>query len=192
MHLASRHFPMHRQNNLSISAWRPLLDSCGRSVNNVLPDLRDFLKVEIDFLEKHWPTCLPTGTCHADLFPDNVFFLNGKLSGLIDFYFACDDFLAYDLAICLNAWCFNNNGQIDQSRARLLINAYQKVRKLNNTELQAFPILARGGAMRFLLTRLFDWINSPTEALVKPKDPSEYFHILSYHKQFFKMSEYGF
>ncbi|MEE2932362.1 MAG: homoserine kinase [Pseudomonadota bacterium] len=191
MHIASLQFPMTRKNSLSLAAWRPLLYSCGQSIDQVQPGLRNFLEIELEYLHKNWPTYLPAGTCHADLFPDNVFFLRKKLSGLIDFYFACNDFLAYDLAICLNAWCFDEKGSIDLSRAHSLLTGYCSVRQLSVTELKAFPTLARGGAVRFLLTRLFDWINNPTDALVRPKNPSEYYYILSFHQKISEIAELG-
>jgi homoserine kinase type II len=149
------------------------------------------LNVELGRLESEWPTDLPTGVIHADMFPDNVFFLNEDVSGIIDFYFACTDILAYDLAICLNAWCFENDGSFNVTKARLLISSYQKVRPLSDKELASLPILARGSAMRFLLTRLYDWLNQLEGALVKPKDPMEYLKKLRFHQQVSGPSAYG-
>src|SRR5690606_22242220 len=114
---------------------------------------------EMRWLEQHWPHGLPQGVIHADLFPDNVFFMEGKLSGLIDFYFACNDALAYDVAVCLNAWCFESDGAYNITKGRALLSAYRAVRPLTAAEVVALPILARGAAFRFLLTRLYDWIN---------------------------------
>ena len=132
-------------------------------------------------LEADWPGDLPAGVIHADLFPDNVFFLGDRLSGIIDFYFACNDFLAYDLAICLNAWCFEGDGSFNVTKARLMLTAYGKARPVSAAEIDALPLLARGSALRFLLTRLYDWLNHPEGALVKPKDPLEYLHRLRFH-----------
>ncbi len=129
---------------------------------------------------------------HADLFPDNVLFLSEKLSGLIDFYFACNDTLAYDVAICLNAWCFESDHSFNVTKARAFLNAYTRERKLSVAEQEALPLLARGAAMRFLLTRLVDWLNVPPGALVKPKDPLEYVRKLRFHQSVTSMSDYGF
>ena len=131
---------------------------------------------------REWPHDLPTGVIHADLFPDNVFFREREVSGLIDFYFACTDFLAYDLAICLNAWCFEADGSLNVTKARLLLEGYRRARPLAAAELAALPLLARGSALRFLLTRLFDWLNQPAGALVRPKDPLEYLRKLRFHR----------
>jgi homoserine kinase type II len=129
---------------------------------------------------------------HADLFPDNVFFLADKLSGLIDFYFACTDTLAYDVAICLNAWCFESDHSYNVTKGRALLNAYAKVRKLSNEERACLPVLARGAATRFLLTRLVDWLAVPDGALVKPKDPLEYHRKLRFHRSVKSADDYGF
>jgi homoserine kinase type II len=128
-----------------------------------------------------WPQGLPTGHIHADLFPDNVFFLDGKLSGLIDFYFAATDVLAYDLAICLNAWCFEPDFSFNVTKARALLAAYGAIRPLSPAERSALPVLCQGAALRFLLTRLFDWLNTPDGALVTRKDPLEYLRRLRFH-----------
>lgn len=191
LHLAGADFSMSRENSLSLGAWRPLLAACGPDVDAVQPALRHMLETELDFLEANWPNGLETGICHADLFPDNVFFLQSELSGLIDFYFACNDFLAYDLAVCLNAWCFERDGSFNATKARLLLGNYRKVRPMPTDELAALPVLARGSAVRFLLTRLYDWINHPEGALVEPKDPLEYVRILSFHQQVDGPGEYG-
>lgn len=191
LHLAGADFEMSRPNNLSLAAWRPLLASCGPDVDEVQPGLRGLLERELDFLEGCWPSGLAAGICHADLFPDNVFFLQGELSGLIDFYFACNDFLAYDLAICLNAWCFERDGSFNATKARLLLGNYRKVRPMPAEELSVLPVLARGGAVRFLLTRLYDWINHTEGAFVQPKNPQEYVRILSFHQQVEGPGEYG-
>ena len=149
--------------------------ACGRAF------AREIAK-ELDALEKSWPRELPQGVIHADLFPDNVFFLGDKLSGLIDFYFACTDTLAYDVAICLNAWCFEPDHSYNVTKGRALLNAYGKVRALSEAERSALPVLARGAAMRFLLTRLVDWLAVPDGALVRPKDPLEYYRKLRFHQ----------
>jgi homoserine kinase type II len=182
MHLAGHDFPLVRKNPLSVEGWRPLFDLAAPRADSVQPGLRDFIARELDHLESCWPTDLPLGVIHADLFPDNVFFRDREVSGLIDFYFACSDFLAYDLAICLNAWCFEPDGSFNVTKARLLVRQYHAARPLDAAELAALPLLARGSALRFLLTRLYDWLNQTAGALVRPKDPMEYERKLAVHR----------
>lgn len=191
MHRMGADFEMVRENSLSVRSWRPLLESCGPQADSVKPGLYEFLDKEIGFLEENWPTDLPRGVVHADLFQDNVFFLGDELSGFIDFYFACTDMLAYDLAICLNAWCFESDGSFNITKARLMITAYEEVRDISDAELSALPVLARGAATRFLLTRLYDWLNHPEGAFVKPKDPMEYHRKLSFHQSVSSSTGYG-
>jgi homoserine kinase type II len=182
---------MSRHNNLSVEAWRPLFQSCADRADTVEPGLSSVLAKELDYLEAHWPRALPTGVCHADLFPDNVFFRHEKLSGIIDFYFACNDFLAYDVSICLNAWCFERDRSFNVTKAKLLLSAYRRARRFAPEETEALPLLARGNAMRFLLTRLYDWLHHPEGAFVRPKDPLEYLRILKFHQQVKSARAYG-
>lgn len=191
LHLAGGDFAMSRANALSVSGWRPLFDAAASRADELQPGLRAFLATELDHLEKAWPRDLPRGVIHADLFPDNVLFLGDKLSGLIDFYFACNDILAYDVAICLNAWCFEIDHSFNVTKARAFLNAYSKVRALSDTERAALPLLARGAALRFLLTRLVDWLNVPPGALVKPKDPLEYVRKLRFNQSVASIRDYG-
>ncbi len=191
LHLAGGDFAMTRANALSVAGWRPLFDMAAARADQVQPGLRDFLGAELDHLEAGWPQDLPRGIIHADLFPDNALFLGEKLSGLIDFYFACNDLLSYDVAICLNAWCFEIDHSFNVTKARAFLGAYEKVRKLSEGERQALPLLARGAAMRFLLTRLVDWLNVPPGALVKPKDPLEYVRKLRFHQSVKGVGDYG-
>jgi len=191
MHLAGADFGMDRANALNISGWRPLSGKCIGRANEVMPGLADLITDELSVLEASWPGNLPSGIIHADLFPDNVFFLGNELSGLIDFYFACTDTLAYDIAICLNAWCFETDLSFNITKARALLNGYSKVRPLSPDEYDALPILARGAALRFLLTRLFDWLSVPEGALVTPKDPVEYVKKLRFHQGVDTASAYG-
>jgi homoserine kinase type II len=191
MHLAGADFPMTRPNDLSVAGWRPLFEAAKPRADEVKPGLAAFIEAELATLEKDWPTDLPKGLIHADLFPDNVFFLSDRVSGLIDFYFACTDSLAYDLAICLNAWCFEPDGAFNATKARAMLNAYRKVRPLEAAELAALPLLARGAAMRFLLTRLYDWLNTPAGAFVKRKDPLEYYKKLRFHQGLAGPGAYG-
>lgn len=191
LHVAGDSYPVERPNALSVQAWRPLFDACAARADTVSPGLSNILTRELDHLESHWPEDLPTGVCHADLFPDNVFFIGGNLSGIIDFYFACTDFFAYDLAICLNAWCFERDNSFNITKARLMLSRYRTVRPFSDAEVQALPLLARGSALRFLLTRLYDWLHHPEGALVQPKDPLDYLAKLSFHQTVNGPEAYG-
>lgn len=191
LHLAAKDFPMRRANALAIADWRPLFDACKDRADEVRAGLAADLERELDTLEASWPTGLPDGVIHADLFPDNVFFLDNRLSGLIDFYFACNDFLCYDVAICLNAWCFETDGSFNVTKARVMLQAYREVREITESEYYTLPILARGSAMRFLLTRLYDWLNHPEGAFVQPKDPLEYYAKMRFHRAIIGPSAYG-
>jgi homoserine kinase type II len=188
LHLAGRDFALKRPNALSVTGWRPLFAAARHHVDELLA--RE-LQGELDFLEKSWPMGLPSGVIHADLFNDNVLFLNEKLSGLIDFYFACNDAFAYDVAICLNAWCFEADKSFNATKARVLLQSYEKVRALDRAERDALPLLARGAALRFLLTRLYDWVHTPADALVKRKDPQEYLDRLRFHRASRSIADYG-
>lgn len=191
LHLAGRDFAMTRRNALSVGGWRPLFEQAAPRADSVQFGLREFLSAELDHLDAHWPRGLPEGIIHADLFPDNALFLADRLSGLIDFYFACNDVLAYDVAICLNAWCFEADQSFNVTKAGALLNAYQKERTLSQAERDALPLLARGAALRFLLTRLVDLLNVPPGALVRPKDPLEYVRKLRFHQSVRTLTDYG-
>jgi homoserine kinase type II len=192
MHLAGRDFQMSRANALSVSGWRPLFEQAASRADEVQHGLCGFLAAELDYLESGvWPKALPQGVIHADLFPDNVFFLGEKVSGLIDFTFACNDALAYDVAICLNAWCFESDCSFNVTKARAFLGAYRRERELTEAEQQALPVLARGAALRFLLTRLVDFLNVPAGALVRPKDPLEYVRKLRFQQGVASMRDYG-
>jgi len=191
MHVAGLDYSERRENALSVAGWRTLFDQLEARADEVEPGLARELAGELDELAARWPRDLPEGVIHADLFPDNVFFDGDELSGLIDFYFACNDFLAYDLAVCLNAWCFEPDTSFNITKARLMINAYRKVRSCSVAELNALPLLARGAALRFLLTRLYDWLNQVDGAMVKPKDPIEYLKKLRFHRGLEGPGAYG-
>jgi homoserine kinase type II len=191
LHIAGLDFGQSRANALSIDGWRALYAHCSARANEVQPDLAPFLAAELEYLEQAWPRQLPQGIIHADLFPDNVFFLGNRLSGLIDFYFACTDALAYDIAICLNAWCFESDHSYNVTKGRSLLQAYAQVRPLADEERDALPLLARGAALRFLLTRLVDWFDVPPGALVRPKDPFEYYRKLRFHQAIAGVRDYG-
>ncbi|BBE72233.1 homoserine kinase [Oharaeibacter diazotrophicus] len=191
LHDAGADFAIPRANALTVGDWRPLFELSKPRADEVLPGLAAEIEAELDHLEAHWPRDLPRGVIHADLFCDNVFFLGGQLSGLIDFYFACNDFLAYDLAICLNAWCFEPDHAFNATKGRAMLSGYLAKRPLSEAETAALPLLARGSAMRFLLTRLYDWLTTPEGALVKKKDPLEYLRKLRFHRGVASIAAYG-
>lgn len=191
MHLAGRSFAGKRANALGLSGWRPLFERFKPQANDVAPGLEATIEQELDHLEAHWPSGLDEGVIHADLFPDNVFFLGDRLSGLIDFYFACNDALAYDIAVTLNAWCFESDHTFNMTKSQALLRGYQSVRPLAPEERAALPVLARGAALRFLLTRTYDWLNTASTALVNRKDPSEFLRRLRFHRSVRGASEYG-
>jgi len=191
LHLAGADFPMRRANALSVAGWRPLYVTAAAGADSVQAGLRATIDRELVHLEAGWPRDLPQGVIHADLFPDNVFFLGDQLSGLIDFYFACTDTLAYDVAICLNAWCFEPDHSYNVTKGRALLQGYMAVRPLSGAERDALPLLARGAALRFLLTRLADWLNVPPGALVRPKEPLEYYRKLRFHQAVTSARDYG-
>jgi len=191
MHVAGEGFSQQRANALTVADWRPLFDRCKDGADTVEAGLADSIAHELTELEQAWPRALPSGVIHADLFPDNVLFLDNKLSGFIDFYFACNDFLAYDIAVCLNAWCFEADGAFNITKAKALLTAYRRQRPIADEELAALPLLARGAALRFLLTRLYDWLNQVPGALVQPKDPLEYWRKLQFHRGVTGPGAYG-
>ncbi|KVK54955.1 homoserine kinase [Agrobacterium deltaense] len=191
MHLAGEGFEIKRPNALSVEGWKVLWDKSEDRADEVEKGLKDEIRPEIDYLAAHWPKDLPAGVIHADLFQDNVFFLGDELSGLIDFYFACNDLLAYDVSICLNAWCFEKDGAYNVTKGKALLEGYQSVRPLSQAELEALPLLARGSALRFFLTRLYDWLTTPEGALVVKKDPLEYLRKLRFHRSIATVAEYG-
>ena len=190
-HLASSDFDMKRSNDLSVGAWRGLLESCGRLANDLSPGIYDQLETEIQILEREWPTELPSGVIHGDLFPDNVFFRGEYLSGIIDFYFACNDCYTFDLAVSLNAWCFEPDNSFNVTKAATLLNNYAEVRGVSQKEMDALPILARGAALRVLLIRLYNFTHTPKDALVVVKDPMEYWDKLQFHKTASSPRDYG-
>ena len=191
LHLAAADFEIRRENALSLEGWVGLWQKAAPRADEVQAGLEAEIGGELDALSAAWPKDLPAGVIHADLFQDNVFFLGDRLSGLIDFYFACNDLLAYDVAICLNAWCFEQDGAYSFAKGRALLAGYQSVRPLSAAEADALPILARGSALRFFLTRLYDWLTTPAGALVVKKDPLEYLKKLRFHRAIGSATEYG-
>jgi homoserine kinase type II len=191
LHLAAEGFAIRRPNALSLAGWHRLFDGCVGKADSMATGLEAEIAAELSALDFAWPCDLPQGVIHADLFPDNVFFDGDRVSGLIDFYFACDDLLAYDVAICLNAWCFEADHSFNVTKARALLRGYGRVRPLSEGEIAALPVLCRGSALRFLMTRLYDWLHQVDGALVKPKDPLEYLRKLRFHRQVKGPESYG-
>jgi homoserine kinase type II len=181
LHLAGADYVPRRINALGSRGWPPLWERCRTRANEVSPNLAEELDAALTDIMTAWPAMLPDGHIHADLFPDNVFFLDDRLSGIIDFYFAATDFLAFDIAVCLNAWCFEADFSFNVTKGRAMLRGYEAIRPLSATERAALPVLCRGAAMRFLLTRLYDWVNTPDGAMVTRKDPMEYLRRLRFH-----------
>jgi len=192
LHEAGRGFALTRPNALGPSGWRELATATAMRAGAVQDGLGALIAATLDALERDWPDKLPAGVIHADLFPDNVLFIEDRVSGLIDFYFACNDMLAYDLAVLLNSWCFEGDGAFNITKSRAMIAAYRARRPMTQAEIAAMPVLMRGAAIRFLLTRLYDWLNPDPVALVRPKDPREYVRKLRFHLQVKQAGEYGF
>ncbi|HZC17420.1 MAG TPA: homoserine kinase, partial [Caulobacteraceae bacterium] len=182
LHLAGQGYGRHRANDLGERAWGVLFQGLGEAAEALKPGLEATIAEDLADIERAWPKGLPAGVIHADFFPDNVFFRDGRFAAAIDFYFACDDLLAYDLAIALNAWCFEADGSLNVTSARAFVAGYEQRRPLSADERAALPILAWGAAMRFFLTRLADWGATPQGALVWPKDPLEYERKLAVHR----------
>ncbi len=191
MHKAAADFSGGRPNALSVTDWRPIYAAVADRADTVAPGLAAEMETELAVLEANWPEGLPEGIIHGDLFPDNVFFFEDRVSGMIDFYFACRDALAYDVAVCLNAWCFEADLTFNVTKGRELLGGYVSGRPLSQAEVKALPLLARGAAMRFFVTRLYDLINHPPGAFVRPKDPLEYAKRIRFHRRVSCASEYG-
>jgi len=191
LHLASTNFPMSRTNELGPKSWPQLLAAAAPRANEVQEGLGNLIKTHLAETLVDWPNDLPSGVIHADLFPDNVLFTGDQVSGLIDFYFACTDSFTYDLAVMINAWCFAADGTFEVEKSAALIDGYQSVRKLTSAERASLPMLARGAALRFILTRLNDWLNHDLAALVTPKDPLALLPHLRFHANAESPSAYG-
>ncbi|MGD9784378.1 MAG: homoserine kinase [Hyphomicrobiaceae bacterium] len=191
LHIAGEGFALRRGNALGPAGWAPLFSRFHARADEIAPGLSEMIEQELAHLSSRWPADLPSGVIHADLFPDNVFFIGQELSGLIDFYFACNDAFAYDLAICLNAWCFETDYTFNITKGQALIRGYERVRALDAAERRAMPTLARGAALRFLLTRSHDWLDTPEGAQVKPHDPIDYVRRLRFHQSVGSFADYG-
>lgn len=182
LHRAAAGFPLSRANDLGQAAWSGMFAPLHAEAEALKPGLARVIEGDLARFEAAWPKGLPGGVIHADFFPDNVFFHGTEFAGAIDFYFACNDAFAYDVAIALNAWCFEPDGSFNITAARAMVAGYESVRALSAAERAALPILAHGAAMRFFLTRLQDWGATPADALVKPHDPLEYERKLAVHR----------
>lgn len=191
MQQQAKGFEMRRANGLSVAGWRKLYEACAQRADEVVDGLSATIEAELLHLMDCWPIIgLPSGPVHVDLFPDNIFFQGDELSGVIDFYFACNDHWAYDLAITFNAWVFDAQHELDSEKAAALMAGYQSVRPLTDMEKAKFPTLARGAALRFLLTRLHDWLYPVEGALVTAKDPMEYLRKLQFHQSVSAWEDY--
>ena len=195
LHLITKNLTGNRKNKLSIDSWRKIYSKVKQDCNKIHPNLTNVIEKNLHEIEKNWPKNIPSGIIHADLFPDNIFFKNDKLSGIIDFYFSCNDFYAFEIAVCLNALCFegiNENLSFNVTKAKKFIDGYSSVRKLNEEEKKSLKVLCQGAAMRFLLTRVFDYLNLIEGAVVKIKDPVEYLKRLEFHNSVKNYQDYFF
>jgi homoserine kinase type II len=195
MHELTKNFKIKRQNDLSINSWRGLFDSVKDQCSKLHKDLPKLIEENLTSVEKNWPKDLPKGIIHADLFHDNIFFNKDEFSGIIDFYFSCEDFFALEIAICFNALCFDGikgNLSFNVTKAKNFIDGYSSVRKLSDSEIQSIKVLSQGAALRFLLTRVFDALNTVEGAMVKVKDPIEYLNRLEFHKNAKNHEDYFF
>jgi homoserine kinase type II len=183
LHKYTNDFKQNRENKMSYFQWENIYTKCKKSSYETYPEIFNLIERELLFIKNNWPNNIPRGVIHADVFQDNVFFKNNKFSGLIDFYFACNDFLSYDLALTINAWCFKDVNKIDIDKFLSLVNGYQKNRLLNEEEKNSLSVLLRGAALRILLTRLHDKIFHSEGAFLKPKNPEEFLYILRYHQK---------
>ena len=193
LHITSKKIKLFRKNSLGINSWKPLLNKIDIKINKLSKNLIDNMEIELKYIKKKWPNKLPTGIIHNDLFIDNIFFYKKHFYGFIDFYFSSTDFLAYELATCVNALCFNkkkNTFVLDKKKSSKLLKGYQSLRKLTPAEKNSFNVLCRGSALRYLLTRSFDYLNTPKSAIIKIKDPREYIQKLTFHNNINSFREY--
>jgi len=195
LHIITKDLAGKRSNKLSIDSWREIYNKVKKDCSKIHSNLAEVIEKNLDEIEKNWPKNIPSGIIHADLFPDNIFFKNEKLSGIIDFYFSCNDFYAFEIAVCLNALCFegkNENLSFNVTKAKKFIDGYSSIRKLTDDEKKYLKVLCQGAAMRFLLTRVFDYLNLIEGALVKIKDPIEYLKRLEFHNSVKNYNDYFF
>jgi len=193
LHKASKKIKLYRKNSLSLKEWPKLLNRIGNKSKTISPSLDGLMKNSFLQIKNKWPKNLPYGIIHADLFIDNIFFKKNKFHGYIDFYFACNDFLMYEIAICINALCFdkkNNNFIFNKEKSSNLIKGYSKIRRFSEKEKKSLNVLCRGAALRYLLTRTYDYLNTPKSAIIKIKNPREYIQKLKVHNQFNNFKNY--
>jgi len=190
LHEITKKFDINRKNNLSIENWESIFEKTIKQKIDLDESIIKKTKNYLNFLKDKWPKNLPQGIIHADLFPDNIFFTNNKVSGIIDFYFACNDFFAYEIAICINSLCFDNNSTFNMTKAKNLIDGYTSIKTLSEDEKKYLPILSMGAAMRFFLTRLYDFYHTDNKADVKIKDPFEYLKKIEFHSTIKNFNEY--
>ncbi len=194
LHLAAKKLRLYRKNSLSVNSWGPLLNRIDKRINKLSSNLINIMKNDLFDIKKKWPKSMPNGIIHCDLFIDNIFFYKKKYYGFIDFYFSANDFLAYELATCVNALCFKKRNKIfvlDHGKSAQLLRGYQSIRKLNAKEKNNFNTLCRGSALRYLLTRSYDYLNTPKKALIKIKDPKEYLDKLNFHRKLNSFKDYN-
>ena len=195
LHMITKDLKGKRENKLSINSWRRIYNKVKKDCSVIHPNLTNTIEKNLNYIEKNWPKNIPSGIIHADLFPDNIFFKDEKLSGIIDFYFSCYDFYAFEIAICLNALCFegkSENLSFNVTKAKKFIDGYSSIRKLTDDEKKSLKILCKGAAIRFLLTRVFDYLNLIEGAIVKIKDPIEYLKRLEFHDNVKNYQDYFF
>jgi len=195
LHLVTKNLTGKRENKLSVKSWRDLYNKVKNDCSKIQKNLPKIIEKNLSGIEKNWPKDIPAGIIHADLFPDNIFFKNNKLSGIIDYYFSCYDFYAFEIAICLNALCFegkNENLSFNVTKAKKFIDGYSSIKKLTEKEKDSLKILCKGAAIRFLLTRVFDYLNLIEGAIVKIKDPIEYLKRLEFHDSVKNYNDYFF
>ncbi len=194
LHVAAKKLKLYRKNSLSVNSWGQLLNKIDKRINKLSSDLINIMKNDLFDIKKKWPKSMPNGIIHSDLFIDNIFFYKKKYYGFIDFYFSANDFLAYELATCVNALCFKKKNKVfvlDKNKSAQLLRGYQSIRKLNSKEKSNFNTLCRGSALRYLLTRSYDYLNTPKKALIKIKDPKEYLDKLNFHRKLNSFRDYN-
>ena len=195
LHLITKNLVSKRKNKLSVKSWREIYNRVKKDCSKIHPNLSNTIEKNLNEIEMDWPKNIPSGIIHADLFPDNIFFKKNKLSGIIDFYFSCNDYYAFEIAICLNALCFegkNENLSFNVTKAKKFIEGYSSVRNLTDDEKKSLKVLCKGAAIRFLLTRVFDYLNLIEGAIVKIKDPLEYLKRLEFHESVKNYNDYFF
>ncbi len=193
LHISSKSIKLKRKNSMSLKIWPKLLKKIDKKINKLDSNLYNIMKISLDLVKNNWPKNLPSGIIHSDLFIDNIIFNKKKLNGFIDFYFSCNDFYAYELSICINSLCFDKKGRkflYNKSKGRNLINGYQSIRRLSIRERNSLNILCKGSALRYLLTRAYDYLNTPKDALIKIKDPTEYLQKIIFHDKINSFKQY--